>query len=394
MWAPEGSRGRLGPTQGLRASHHEEYAASVRRAFTPLAAGLFVAACQWPATGPTVGAGSSGSDLPEPDPCSVPGDAAAGAAAQESVARLELPERCADYRLDRCAPPVSYGELGSASLERACERVLGPGCRADERARLSRVVRFQYVNRAAAADHVEGILSRFEDAQSAYAHFTRVIVGESDPALLQATALDGGNLVQRGDGLYAWRGREVLWLRQADEGLTLAQREQQALAGLPRLARAVLAQLGDAEGLPPAVQQLPQLARIPLGVRLKLEDAFGVPGLGPSAHGYYQEGKKRWRVAALVRPDAESAQDVMSTLEHQAEARRIENAPLEALKLSERRSSSEAPLSWVIARRAEVVYGIGDEETVTSELAYASERASGGLGLQEKLSKLLGAHAQ
>ena len=387
------SGGARGLTRGLRASHHEEYAASVRRAFAPL--GLFVAvACQSPTSGPSARAVRPSSEVPAPDPCSVEVGDPTTSPPREPAVRLELPEESGEYRLDRCAPPVSYGELGSESLERACERVLGPGCRADERARLRRVVRFQYLSRAAAPDQVDGILSRFEDAQSAYAHFTRVVLGESDPALQLATPLDAGNLVQRGDSLFAWRGRALLWLRQADEGATAAQREQQALAGLPRLARAVLAELGDPDELPPAVQQLPQLGRIPLGVRLRLDEAFGVPGLGPSAQGYYQDGKKRWRVAAIVRPDAESAKDVMSTLEHQAEARRIKNAPLEALELSERRSPSEAPLSWVIGRRAEVVYGVGDEQTAVPELAYASERRNESLGLQEKLSKLLGAHAQ
>jgi len=307
------------------------------------------------------------------------------------VAAPELPEQIGPWSLDRCAPPHAYGQLGSASLERACERVLGPGCRSEERAGLSRVVRFRYVSSVDRAGSVDGVLSRFQDAESAYAHFTRVVLGEQDPAVLTATPLDEGSLVQRADGLFACRGREMLWLQRADESTTALGREQLALATLPGLARSILAQLGAPEPLPAAVQRLPQLARIPLGVRLLLGEAFGVAGIGPSALGYYQDGSKRWRVAALVRPDAESAQDVMSTLEHQADGRRIENAPLEALRLSARSAGTEPALSWVIGRRAEVVYGIADEETPIVALR---ELAPSGLSLQEKLSKLLGANGQ
>jgi hypothetical protein len=366
-------------------------AATVRRAFAPLGPGLVVLACHWPAPGPTEqGARPSVLAAFAADPCATVVDALA-AAAPPAGAALELPDQAGDWSLDRCAPPRAYGALASESLERACERVLGPGCRSGERAGLSRVVRFKYLNRAGGAGSVDGVLSRFQDAESAYAHFTRVVVGDEDPALLTGTPLDQGSLVQRGDGLFAWRGREMLWLGHADDNATARQREQRALGTLPGLARSILAQLGEPQELPAAVQQLPQFARIPLGVRLLLGEAFGVAGIGPSAQGYYQDGQKRWRVAAVVRPDAESAQDVMSTLEHQADARRIENAPLQALKLSEKGAGSEPALRWLVGRRAEVVYGVAEEEAPALALR---EPAASGLSLQEKLSKLIGANGR
>jgi hypothetical protein len=396
LWAPR--RARV-PTRGLRAGHHEEYAASVRRAFTPLGCGLVALACQWPATSPSqttlsLKAGSRAAA----GPCfesSAPADPASASSVPGSVAAsFELPERAGDFCLDRWAPPSGYGEGASQSLERACERVLGPSCRGEERVGLQRVVRFHYVQAQDPASGVDGVLSRFEDALGAYAHFTHAVVGDGDPADLTATALDESRLVQRGDSLFAWRGREVLWLRHADERQTAAQRAQAALAALPPLARSVLDLLGDSSALPAAVQRLPDAGRVPLGVRVLLGDAFGVAGLGPSARGYYRQGKQRWRVVALVRADAEGAEDVMSTLEEQPDARRIENAPLDALKLTERRSAFEPQLGWVIGRRAEVVVGIGDEETALPESAAGRRDADVELTLQEKLSKLLEAHGR
>jgi hypothetical protein len=304
--------------------------------------------------------------------------------------REELPEQNGEWCLDLFAAPVSYGELGDEPLERACERALGPACRSEEGAGIRRVVRFQYLNRADARASVDGVLSRFRAAPSAYARYTRALAGDSAAGLAEATELDGGRLAQRGDSLFAWRGRELLWLHYMDERSAGAGRQQAANAALPPLARALLARLGDSDDWPASVRRLPEAERIPLGVRLFLDEAFGVPGLGPSALGYYRQGNESWRMIAMQRPDAESAKDVMSTLEHQPEAHRIERAPLEALTLSERRGPGEPPLSWLIARQADVVYGVGSEEP-SAQLAGESGSA---LTLQQKLGKLLGAHGQ
>jgi hypothetical protein len=357
----------------------------VRRAFIPLGLVLVHLACQWPVSNPSPSSASASAyPASAVDPCS---ESSRGAEPLDS----ELPDRAGDFCLDRFAPPSSYGEGSDQSLERACERVLGPSCREQERAGLRRVVRFHYVQRQDPSGSVDGVLSLFGEPSGAYAHFTSTVVGDGDPAELTATALDERNLVQRGDSVFAWRGRQLLWLRHADQRQTSAQREQAALATLPGLARAVLGRLGDSDALPAAVQRLPELDRLPLGVRLLLEDAFGVPGLGPVARGHYRDGDKRWRAAALVRSDAEAAEDVIRTLAQQAEARPIANAPLEAWRMTERRSSHEPALSWVIARRAEVVYGIGDEPTAALEPERGDSVA---LTLQEKLSKLLGAQEQ
>lgn len=349
------------------------------RAFAPLGPGLLFAACQGAPAQAAVRAGA-----PAADPCG----AGVNPGAVGSLGG-ELLEQHGDWCLDHFAPPASYGELGEESLERACERALGPGCRADEGAALRRVVRFHYVNRSEPLAGADGVLSRFREAPAAYARYTRAVLGDGEPELANATELDGGRLAQRGDSLFAWRGRELLWLRYVDPRSGAASRQQLASESLPGLARALLARLGDPDALPVSVQHLPAGERIPLGVRLFLDEAFGVAGLGPSALGYYRQGNERWRMSALERPDAESAKDLMSTLEHQPEAHRIERAPLEALTLSERRGPGEPPLRWLIARQANVVYGVGTEERP----ALAGE-SGGGLTLEQTLAKLPGAQAR
>lgn len=372
--------------RSLRARHSEEYAASVRRAFAPFVPCVLAVACQAPAPAPVGGAPPDGTAALSTAVLGLKASQATPATAQDA----ELPERAGDFALDPFAPPVGYGEGGSESLERACERVLGPGCRGDERAQLARVVRFHYVHRQDRESAVDGVLSRYRDEQGAYARFTEVVLGDGDPAeaTANATALDAGNLVLRGDSAFAWRGRELLWLRQTDERLPTARRERAAREALPRVARAVLAHLAAPELLPAVVQHLPTADRVPLGLRLLLDEAFGVPGLGPSALGYYRAGTQRWRMATVLRPDADSAQDVLNALERQPDVRRVERAPFEALRVAERSPLNEPARSWVVTRRGEVVYGVA-EEGLTGPGGGTSE-SDMELTVQDKLSKLQG----
>jgi len=384
-------RGECGPTggvggqqelqRGLRIAPHEEYAATVRRAFAPFASSLIVLGCAEP--------GSSLAARPVSRPELAPLEPSSAADAPPGWSRT-FAERVGEFTLDRLAPPLLYGEQGEP-LERACERVLGPGCRSDEHAWLERVETLRYLSDSSRTRSVEGVLSRFNDLASAYAHFTRLLVGDADPTELDATALDDGSLVRLGSSLLGWRGREVLLLTLVDEDLPPDRREASAAQTLPELARAVLSKRGEAMAAPAAVQRLPDAERIALGVRFLLADAFGVAGLGPSARGYYQAGEKRWRVLAIARPDAESAEDVMQSLRRRPDAHPLANAPLEALELTERRLPGEPQLGWLIARRGDVVLGIGDEAHVLPEFMPAAAEAMVKLSRQEKLAKLLGA---
>ena len=361
----------------------------MRRAFVPFAAGVLAVACQAPASAP----GPQDQAAAEPRTAAFalqPSEATVATAEQGA----ELPTRAGDFELDPYAPPLGYGEGGRESLERACERVLGPGCRGDDRAQLARVVRFHYVHRQDRESGVDGVLSRYRDELGAYARFTAMVLGEEDSAATSAGAveLDAGSLVLRGDSAFAWRGRELLWLRQTDERVPGARREQTARAALPRVGRAILAHLGAPDTLPAVVQHLPGADRVPLGVRLLLDEAFGVPGLGPSAQGYYRTGNQRWRLAAVLRPDAESAQDVLNALERQPDARRVEQAPFEALLVSERSPLNEPVRGWVITRRGEVVYGVAEEGLPGPGGGMSGSGVE--LTVQDKLSKLQGARGR
>jgi hypothetical protein len=301
-----------------------------------------------------------------------------------------VPLEAAGFCLDPNAPPRAFGASAGASLAHGCERLLGPDCRTEDGTVPELLVGLRYVRPGTESASAEGVLASFADERRAYAHFTHTLLGADDPVDQPRRELDGGRLALGADDLIAWRGRSVLWLGYADAALSSARLEEVSALVLPELGRALLGPRGAAEELPAAVQHLPAAGRVPLGVRLSLDDALGVLGLGSGAEGFYRDGKRRWRALAIVRPDAESAEDVLDTLKRQPEARVIQTTPLDVLEFSERRAPGEPPVTWVLARRAEVVYGVGDEAMALAATPFG-ERALVQLNVQEKLSKLSGA---
>lgn len=313
---------------------------------------------------------------------------AAGAVTGEIAAQLDgLPERVDDYCIDPHALVRAYGSEEAAPLADGCERVLGPGCADDARQGLTRVLSLRYLHASEPASAVDVVLSRFDDAEGAYAHFTERLVGDLDPARLAARQLEvPGVAVLDGERVFGWRGRHTVWLRYVDEERDLAELLAAAAHELPELARQLLDGLPEEGGLPVPVERLPEAQRIDLGVRFMLGAALGVPGLGPSARGYYRDANKRWRVLSIVRPDSESAKDVLGSLSRHPSAKKIKG--IDALQFIERRLPSEPHVGWVFGQRGPVIYGIGDEATVLPELMPAEREASVKLSLHEKLVKL------
>jgi hypothetical protein len=330
----------------------------------------------------------SGEAAPAPPPARV---AVLDAVAARALA--PLPVQLGGFCLDAYAEVRAYGDGASEPLARACEQVLGPGC--DDMPGLERVTAARYVDAAGGRPSLSVIALRFSDADAAYASFTSALIGERDPAELRAQPFEApGVAVLDADRAAAWLGRYTLAAAYGDETEPAERREAAARERLPDGVRRLLAALPAEPELPRPVQSLPSANRLPLGVRLELGDALGVRGMGAGAIGYYRDGDKRWRVLAIVRPDAEAAHDVLSTLARSPAARRINNAPLEAFSFVERRLPAEPWVGWVVGQRQEVVYGVGDEAAALPEFMPAEREAAVKLGLLDKLAKLTKVHQE
>jgi hypothetical protein len=312
--------------------------------------------------------------------------------AQDSPRDPLLPERPGRFCRDPGAPLRHFGEPDGEPLRRACERVLGPTCFADLGHGLERVSVTRYVDKGTPERGVDAVLSRFESADSAHAHFSEVLIGDADPANIAAAAVQSaGVALIEGGRLFAWRGRHVLRLGHFDA--TATPELPRVERDLSELGAALLERLPEAEGWPRALGKLPKLHRLPLGLRLVLGDALGVPGLGANAIGYYRDGQKRWRVLAISRPDLDSAKDVMSTLGRHPHADKIKGIP-GVLEYVERRLPSEPRVQWVIGQRGDTIYGIGDEAAALPEFMPAAAEAKVKLSLHEKLVKLSRIHLE
>jgi hypothetical protein len=304
-----------------------------------------------------------------------------------------LPRQLERFTLDPYAEVRAFGTDAMAALERACEQILEPGC-ADGRG-LDHVIAARYVEGEGGRATLDVIASRYLDADAAYAAFTDDLIGEQDPLELTARRLDVPGLgVLDGERVAGWLGRYVISLSYGDETGPAERRAAGAAASLPEAARRLLAALPAEPNLPLSVQKLPRAHRVPLGARLVRGDALGIPGMGMGAVGYYRDADKRWRVLAIVRPDDESAKDVLSTLGRNPAARSIRNAPLDALAFTERRLPAEPYVAWVVGQRHEVIYGVGDEATALPEFTSAEREAAVKLSLLDKLVTLTKVHLE
>lgn len=304
-----------------------------------------------------------------------------------------LPRQLERFTLDPYAEVRALGTSRGAPIGRACEQILEPGC-ADGRG-LEHVIAARYVDDTGGHATLDVIVSRYVNGEGAYAGFTDSLIGERDPLQLTARPLDAPGLgVLDGDRVASCLGRYVVSLSYVDESEPAERRAAAAAARLPEAARRLLAALPAEADLPLSVQKLPRAHRIPLGARLVAGDALGVAGMGMGALGYYRDGDKRWRVLAIVRPDDESARDVLSTLDRSPAARSIRSAPLDALAFTERRLPAEPQVGWVVGQRHEVIYGVGDEPTALPEFMPAEREAAVKLSLPDKLVKLTKVHLE
>jgi hypothetical protein len=122
-------------------------------------------------------------------------------------------------------------------------------------------------------------------------------------------------------------------------------------------------------------------------LRFVTKDLLGVDGVGAGAFGYYRAGAKRWRVASLVRADADQAKDVISTLIRLPGAAKEKYIGDGAVRLM-RKDGESAPLEWVFARVGKSVLGVGDEPRVLKAGQSADEHAKVTLTKDEKIDRL------
>jgi hypothetical protein len=289
-----------------------------------------------------------------------------------------FPKQAASYCIDPNGEARTYGESAKGTLETVCTELLDGECEVYKNYGLKRVVTLRYVDGAGSPGTVNVIASRFASAEGAYAFFTKRVIADGDPVDGTPKELAAGAEGALGTGIaYVWRGEIVAELSYANELETPDQIKVTSGKVLPELARQIGDQLpGDVNPLP-AVRLLPQERLVPMGIAYTHRDALALPGLGAGATGYYQDGAQRYRVVTLVRPDEDSAKDVLGTLKKLPGSKVQKDLGFDAVAFSTREAEGAPQAEWLAGRAGSNVIIVGDEPLKLKGAADSSSRLPG-----------------
>lgn len=328
---------------------------------------------------------------PPPIESSKPGACVQGGGqVKDAVSAKFFPRTSETYCIDPNGETRTYGKDATGTLDTVCTEQFDGECEVYKSYGLNRVVTLRYIDGKGSPGSVSVNLSRFDAPEGAYGFFTKRVVADSDPLENAPKPLEAGAAGALGTGVaYVWRGEYVAELSYANELEAPDQLAQSSARILPPLAKALGSGLPGNDDPLPAVKLLPSQERIPMGISYASTDVLGISGTGPGAVGFYQAGPKRYRIFALVRDDDAGAKDVMKTLKKIEGAKGIKTLLFDALHF-EQRSGEEGPkLSWVVGRKGNAVFGVGDEEFV----ATGGEDSAGKLlargDKEEKLKSLI-----
>lgn len=297
------------------------------------------------------------------DPVSPPACQAPAALAADAEAAAWFPVSAAGYCMDPHADVRRYGGKTNPPLAGACA-ALGVECESPIRLGLAQVVSVRYLEGSGAHGQLTASVWSFGEPEMALAYLTERIAVDTElghrPSLIDAGAL----AVLVGTDAALLRSNSVALLDLEDERATPADRVRRAAAVLPELAKAVGARLSGSPRLPRAVELLPAEGRSLLELRYEGFDLFGIAGVGRGARAHYEVPGDAHDVVALVRGDEDAADDVIMTLRKVDGARRIKEAPYDALRWRQT-DGTKQPIDWVFGRKGTVVLGVGAPVVIT-----------------------------
>jgi len=302
---------------------------------------------------------------PPPIASSKPGACASGGGTvKDTLSAAFFPRTAADYCIDPNGEARAFGENAPNSLDAVCTELFDGECEVYKSYGLRRVVTLRYIDGKGSPGAVNINLSRFAAAEGAYGFFTKRVVADADPAETVPAALEAGGAGALGSGIaYVWRADMVAELSYTNELEPPDQLKASAQRVLPPIAVAIGNALPGDKHVPAAVSRLPAEHRLPMGVSYAAKDVLGIAGTGPGATGFYRDGSERYRVFSLVRPEEDSAKDILKTLRKVDGAKALKDTGVDAIEFSvrEREEESSPLVGWVVGRKGSTVVGVGDE---------------------------------
>ncbi|HZF56742.1 MAG TPA: DUF6599 family protein [Polyangiaceae bacterium] len=329
-----------------------------------------------------------------PPPAAAPPPAACaggGGTLADAQSAPFLPRVSGSFCLDPNGGDKAFGEGAPLPLDQICDLFDGE-CEIYKGYNVRRVLEARYVDGSGSAATIDIHLSKFGSTESAYAMFTKRIVGDGDPAD-EATPrwIEGGGVGALGVGnAYLWRGLYLAEITYNDASAAEAAVRAASERVLPPLVKEIGSKIPGETAPPPAAAALPKEALLPLGVRYITKDLLDIDGVGAGAFGYYREGDKRFRMTAIVRGDVDQAKDVLATLAKQPGATKEKGIGDGAVRFMHRggKDSDGVAVEWLFARAGKTVLGIGDEVRVLRTGMTAEEVAKVSLPKDAKSDRL------
>lgn len=327
---------------------------------------------------------------PPPIASSKPGTCAAGGGTvSDKVSAGFFARAAGDYCVDPNGETRAYGENAPANVDKVCTELFDGECEVYKSFGLRRVVTLRYVDGKGSPGAVNVNLSQFASKEGAYAFFTKRVVADSDPVESAPAKLEAGGAAAAGTGIaYVWRGEHVVELSYTNEVEAPDQLKESAAKAIPPIAKAIGEKLSGDKEPPKAVAALPSDNRIPMGVNFTTTDALGIAGVGAGAVGFYKDGSKRWRVLSVARADEDAAKDVLKTLKKADGSKALKGVTFDGLSMERRDDDTSPKIGWVVGRKGDQVFGIGDEEYALSAGMAAPEAQKVSLSEAEKLERL------
>jgi hypothetical protein len=300
-----------------------------------------------------------------------------------------FPAVVAGFCIDPNGETRAFGADAPSGIDKVCTEQFNGDCEVYKSYGLQRVVTLRYVDGGGSTGTVDVVVSRFASVEGAYGFFTRRLIGGSDPVARAPEELGAGTIGALGAGSASvWRGTHVAELIYTNPDEPPQRAIELGRAVLGPLATKLGEKLPGERTLPAAVAELPEEHRVRFGISYELGELLGVHGTGAGAYGFYQQGKQRWRVLCIVRPDEAGAKDVAETIYKALGAKTMKGVPFAARSLTLTSEGSGPKLSWVVARAGNRVFGVGDEEYALGPDRSAPEAAEVSLSGEAKLAQL------
>jgi hypothetical protein len=336
--------------------------------------------------------GCKGEDARRGPPPPPPTSTARAGACAEGGGKLDdaasapfFPRVTGGFCLDPNGGAKTFGDGAALPIDKICD-VFDGECEIYRAYTIRRLVELRYVDGKGTPATIDVHLSKFASPEGAYGMFTKRVVGDGDPIDTASKPTPATGRAALGVGnAYVWRGEYLVELTYNDE--TLAEDALKATSEklLPPLVVAVSERLPGA-ATPPAVALLPR-GCLPLGERYVTKDLLGIEGVGGGVFGYYRDGDKRFRFAAMPRADEEQAKDVIATMLKLGGATKEKYIGDGAVRVM-RKDGDGPAVEWIFARVGKNVVGVGDEPRAVKSGATAEELAKVSLSKDEKIAKL------